>query len=46
MEGTTLNNIGAVYADLGQYAKALEFNTQALAIAQTNRQQSREGSDP
>jgi CHAT domain-containing protein len=29
----TLNNIGAVYKKLGQYAKALEFYQQALAIA-------------
>jgi CHAT domain-containing protein/Tfp pilus assembly protein PilF len=32
-EGTTLNNIGAVYDSLGQYPKALEFYQQALAIS-------------
>lgn len=33
-EGTTLNNIGHVYTDQGQYPKALEFLSQALAIHQ------------
>ncbi len=31
-EGATLNNIGLVYDNLGQYPKALEFYQQALAI--------------
>jgi tetratricopeptide (TPR) repeat protein len=32
MEATTLNNIGAVYSDLGEKQKALEFYNQALPI--------------
>jgi CHAT domain-containing protein/tetratricopeptide (TPR) repeat protein len=31
-EGRTLNNIGIVYSGLGQYAQALEYSQQALAI--------------
>jgi tetratricopeptide (TPR) repeat protein len=31
-EATTLNNIGAVYSDLGEKQKALEYFTQALAL--------------
>lgn len=33
-EGATLNNIGAIYDDLGQYQTALEYFEQALAIRQ------------
>src|SRR5919202_921203 len=33
MEGTTLNNIGLVYSNLGEYLKTLELYQQALAIA-------------
>lgn len=31
-EGTTLNNIGAVYRHLGQYAQSLAYYQQALQI--------------
>lgn len=31
-EGTTLNQIGLVYSNVGEYAKALDFYQQALAI--------------
>ncbi len=31
-EGTALNNIGTVYASLGEYAKALDYYEQSLAI--------------
>lgn len=31
-EGVVLNQIGSAYNNLGQYAKALEFYPQALAI--------------
>ena len=33
-EGVTLNNIGTVYASLGQYPKALEYYEKSLAIRQ------------
>ncbi|HAZ49105.1 MAG TPA: hypothetical protein DCZ55_32825, partial [Cyanobacteria bacterium UBA11371] len=43
MEGTTLNNIGAVYGSLGQYPKALEFFQQALAIRREIGDKAEEG---
>uniref|UniRef100_UPI0037040136 tetratricopeptide repeat protein n=1 Tax=Halomicronema hongdechloris TaxID=1209493 RepID=UPI0037040136 len=33
-EGTTRNNIGAVYDNLGQYESALDYYQEALAIRQ------------
>ncbi|PZO35612.1 MAG: hypothetical protein DCF19_23470 [Pseudanabaena frigida] len=42
-EGTTLNNIGAVYDNLGQPSKALEFYQQSLAIGKLTNDRQGEG---
>jgi CHAT domain-containing protein/Flp pilus assembly protein TadD len=42
-EGTTLNNIGAIYQALGQYPQALEQYQQALAISRAVDDRASEG---
>jgi CHAT domain-containing protein len=42
-EGTTLNNIGAVYQSLGQFPKALEYYQQSLIIKKAIGDKSGEG---
>ncbi|MGG6297765.1 CHAT domain-containing protein [Leptolyngbya sp. AN02str] len=43
-EGRTLNNLGNVYADLGQYQQAIDFYEQSLSIAhETGDRQLRAG---
>jgi CHAT domain-containing protein/Tfp pilus assembly protein PilF len=42
-EGTTLNNLGAVYGNLGKYREALDYFQQALAIRREVSNRSREG---
>ncbi|MEA5464586.1 CHAT domain-containing protein [Leptothoe sp. PORK10 BA2] len=42
-EGTTLNNIGLVYDNLGQYPQALDYYNQALAIFRDIGDRSGEG---
>ena len=43
-EGSTLNNIGAVYRNQGNYDEALRFFTDALAISQQVGDRAGEGS--
>ena len=42
-EGTTLNNIGGVYFNLGEYAKALDYLQQSLAIIKQVGNKTEEG---
>ena len=43
-EGRSLGNLGVVYRSLGQYDKAIDYHTQALAIAREISDREGEGS--